>query len=138
MIVISSPVDAVPAAGVKAYERQQVSQEMKNRLTAMVETLKASLTVDVSIRVPVAEVLESFQWMGLPDLTDIALGDVLHLQSVKRVQASRKRNWHVPGLNRWAMVDRLLVARLERRGMECPLLTTQRESLLRSKLMVYP
>lgn len=101
-------LDAVPSAGVKAWDRLQASQRERAKLGTMVGALKDSLTDPEWVRVPVAEVLESFQWTGLPDLTPTALGDELVRQEVKRVRATRKRILCIPRLNLWAMQGRIL------------------------------
>lgn len=101
-------VDAVPAAGVKAWERAQARQKGRDRLTYMVGVLKESLTCPETLRVPVSEVLDTFEWTGLPDLTANALGDELTRQGVKRKLATRKRIVCIPRLNLWAMQGRIL------------------------------
>jgi hypothetical protein len=122
-----SAVDAVPAAGVKAYVRDQANRKVKKRLTALVEELKASITGPGSVRVPVAVVRDLFEWNGLPDLTPIALGDELAAQGINRLLATGARTRCVPGLDFGLMQVRILEAEHARQvhagwTTGCPLL----------------
>ena len=86
------------------------------------------------VELPVAKVLDTFNWLGLPDLTDIALGDEFKAQSVPRVKATGKRTMHVPGLNFWAMLDAILEAKRLRGVHECPVVALSIRALVLSPL----
>ena len=128
----NSAVGSVPAAGVKAFERRLQRMDEHSKLTALVATLKASITRPQSVRVSVEAVLDTFSWTGLPDLTATALGDELVAQGVKRVKATLKRIMCIPGLDLWAMQGSILEAQRCRQEQEgrlngCPLLTGRRD-----------
>lgn len=116
----NNAVGTVPWAGVKAYERRQAHLEQKTKLAGLVAILKSSLTSPPTEKVPVAKVVDTFDWLGLPDLTKTALGDELKAQGVARVKATGKRTMHIPGLNFWAMLDTILEAKRRRGVHECP------------------
>jgi len=107
-------VGTVPAAGEKLYFREQARLEQKNKLAELVANLKAALTKPAKDRVAVAKVLDDFDWLGLPDLTDIALGDELVAQGIPRVMATGKRTIHIPGLDYSAMLGMILEAKRTR------------------------
>ena len=120
-------VSAVPAAGVKAYDRQKAAETTKMKLASLVTILKGAITAADSVRVPVEKVLQAFEWMGLPDLTAIALGDELVVQGVRRIRATHARVWCIPGLNFVAMQNQILDADRDRQDQDrhkwvCPLL----------------
>ena len=120
-------VDAVPQAGVKHWEREQATSKERSRLTSMVLIVKECASNPGMPPVPVRKVLDAFEWLGLPDLADLGLGRELVAQGVPRKLATRKRTVHIPGLDYWAMLGRILEAdRLrqvnEGRTAECPLM----------------
>jgi hypothetical protein len=104
----SAAVDALPAAGVKAWDREQAIRERKMNLTTRVKILKSSLTLPASHRVPVERVRRAFEWIGNQDLSATALGDALVAQDVKRVLATRAHIQCIPKLDGRAMVGGLL------------------------------
>jgi hypothetical protein len=126
----AAAVDALPAAGVKALERQQAIQEAKGKLAAMVGLLKESITHPGSVRVPVSEVLDVFEWTGQLDLTSTELGIELSAQGIPRVRATGKRIQSIAGLNLWAMQSGILEAGRKRQEGRiragCPLLAALR------------
>ena len=104
----SAAVDALPAAGVKAWDREQANRERKMDLTTRVKILKSSLTLPTSHRVPVERVRRAFMWIGNHDLSATALGDELVAVDISRIRATRARVWSIPGLDGQAMVRGLL------------------------------
>lgn len=100
----SAAVDALPQAGVKAWDREQASQVKKNDLITRIRILRSSLTLPTSHRVPVERVRHACEWIGNQDLTATALGDALEAQEVKRVRATRAHIQCIPKLDGQAMV----------------------------------
>ena len=102
-------VGTVPAAGVKAFERQEEGKRLKVGLGAFIAVLKESLTLPDTKRVPVARVGRTFRWFGQSGFTPKRLGVELSSHGVKRKMATHARIQSIPALDYLAMVDRLLV-----------------------------
>ena len=123
----AAAVDSAPAAGVKAWEREQAHREAKAKLNTYVQHLKASLTRPGVHRVPVARVRRVLGWFGLVDLTAVALGDALAAHAVTRIKATQEKIQCIPGLDYSSLVNRILdakrVQQVEERGTAgCPLM----------------
>jgi len=103
-------VDAIPAAGVKEWERQQRDQDNRRKLTIRVDAIKASLTTKKTA-MPVALVLEWFQWLGLPNLTKKQLSDATNEAGIERARVTRAKAWAIRGLDQWRLFGEL--ARIE-------------------------
>lgn len=103
-------VDAIPAAGVKEWERFQRALDDKLRLTFRVDAIKRALT-NRKTAVPVATVLEWFQWLGLPDLTKKHLSDATNEAGIERARVTRRKLWAIRGLDQWRLFGEL--ARIE-------------------------
>lgn len=104
----SAAVDALPQAGVKAWDREQANQMKKSNLATRIRILRSSLTLPTSHRVPVEHVRRAFEWIANQDLSAIALGDALVANDVKRIQATRAHIQCIPKLDGRAMVWGLL------------------------------
>jgi len=131
----NAAVGTVPAAGVKAYERNQASRAFRERLAGMVATVKSSLTRPDHERVKVERVRRSLGWLGVVDweapgaaeLTGKMLGAELGKQGVKERLSGHARLQTIPGLDYNRMVGAILTTKRAAMALEgvlavCPLL----------------
>lgn len=115
--------------GRRRWIEEQARQEETKRMEGHIEILKTCLTEPKRIRVPVAEVLEVFSWLGCPDLTVKQFGDALTTHGVPRVRATQRRIWSIERLNFWKMTTAMIEAdRLMKQGVKnvCPLVAEWR------------
>ena len=104
----TAAVDAVPGAGVKAWEREMVLQEVRARTTTYIAMMKASTTRLRSHRVAVQQARRLFRWFGVPELTQKGFGDALTKQGIARIRSSHARIQCIPGLDYFALILALL------------------------------
>lgn len=102
---------------------EQARQTETLKMESHIEILKTCLTEPKSTRVPVADVLGLFSWLGCPDLTAKRFGDALAVHGIKRVQATKRKLWSIERLNFWRLTTTLIESERLRQGVKdvCPL-----------------
>ena len=108
-------VDAVPAAGVKAYLRQQKKEQLRDYIR-LVKECCGGLS---GKKVPVEKVRRLLGWFGFPELKSKGFGEELSRQGIKRIRALKRRLMCIPGLNYPALVAAIWAKRkAEKQGAE--------------------
>lgn len=90
--------DAVPAAGVKAYEKAQLGAQLDTRLPEWVSLLTECMDEDTTTESPAGDVLELFcEWFSVPNSrwTQVRHGQALRCAGFKQRRSGRikKRLW---------------------------------------------
>lgn len=106
-----SAVDSVPAAGVKAWVREQAYRQWRLYLDQLIEILDQCQTCSTRERIAVERVRLLFGRFGVGDLSSKMLGDCLQARGIPRIRATGKRIWCIPKLDYRALVNGILTAR---------------------------
>lgn len=117
MAALEAAAHSVPESGVKAYQRERIAHDERERIAVHVELVKAALAMGEASKAPVWRVRRLLRWFGL-DLTEKTLGDALRVAGVNRVRATKARIWTLPGMGYPRLVHGLLTAKRTAQGTD--------------------